>query len=69
MLSGLDKVLIAVLTLVLMVGMGASLTVADYRRALERPRAMLIGLASQFGWMPFLAYVAIQWLGRRWRSP
>lgn len=62
MLSGLDKGLIAVLTLVLMVGMGASLTVADYRRALERPRAMLIGLASQFGWMPFLAYVAIRWL-------
>lgn len=63
MLSGLDKVLIAVLTLTLMVGMGASLTLADYRRAVERPRAMLIGLVSQFGWMPFLAYVAIQWLG------
>jgi BASS family bile acid:Na+ symporter len=63
MLSGLDKVLIATLTLVLMVGMGASLTPSDYRRALERPRAMLIGLLSQFGWMPLLAYLAIRWLG------
>jgi BASS family bile acid:Na+ symporter len=63
MLSGLDKLLIATLTLVLMVGMGASLTPGDYRRALERPRAMLIGLLSQFGWMPLLAYFAIQSLG------
>jgi len=63
MLSGLDKVLIGALTLVLMVGMGASLTPADYARALDRPRAILIGLASQFGWMPLLAYLAIEWLG------
>lgn len=62
MLSGLDKVLVASLTLVLMVGMGASLTWGDYARALERPRAMLIGLASQFGWMPLLAYLAVGWL-------
>ena len=63
MLSGLDKLLIATLTLVLMVGMGASLTPSDYRRALERPRAILIGLLSQFGWMPLLAYLAIRSLG------
>lgn len=63
MLSVLDKLLIATLTLVLMVGMGASLTPDDYRRALERPRAILIGLLSQFGWMPLLAYLAIRLLG------
>lgn len=58
-LSELDKALIAALTLVLMVGMGASLTTDDYRRALRRPRAILIGLLSQFGWMPLLASLAI----------
>jgi BASS family bile acid:Na+ symporter len=63
MVSELDKVLVAALTLVLMVGMGASLTPADYTRALERPRPMLIGLASQFGWMPLLAYLAIRVFG------
>ncbi|MGB5809491.1 MAG: bile acid:sodium symporter family protein [Polyangiales bacterium] len=63
MLSGLDKVLIAALTLVLMVGMGASLTVADYRRAIRQPKAVGIGLLSQFGWMPLLAYGAIDVLG------
>jgi BASS family bile acid:Na+ symporter len=61
-LSGVEKVLIGAMTLVLMVGMGASLTLEDYRRALKRPRAVLIGLLSQFGWMPLLAYLAIAWL-------
>jgi BASS family bile acid:Na+ symporter len=65
MLSELDKVLIALLTLVLMVGMGASLTPADYRRALRQPRGVLVGLLSQFGWMPLLAFLAIQTLGLR----
>ena len=60
MLSGLDKALIAALTLALMVGMGASLTPSDYGRALRQPRAVLVGLLSQFGWMPLLAYLAIQ---------
>jgi len=63
MLSGLDKALIAALTLTLMVGMGASLTPADYGRALERPRAVMIGLLSQFGWVPLLAYLAVRGLG------
>ena len=63
MLSVLDKLLIATLTLVLMVGIEASLTPDDYRRALERPRAIFIGLLSQFGWMPLLAYLAIRSLG------
>jgi BASS family bile acid:Na+ symporter len=63
MLGGFEKGLIAALTLVLMVGMGASLQPADYRRALEQPRAVIIGLLSQFGWMPLLAYVGIRWLG------
>ena len=62
MLSGVEKVLIGAMTLVLMVGMGASLTLEDYRRALKRPRAVLIGLLCQFGWMPLLAYLAIAWL-------
>jgi len=61
-LSGVEKVLIGAMTLVLMVGMGASLTLEDYRRALKRPRAVLIGLLCQFGWMPLLAYLAIAWL-------
>lgn len=63
MLSELDKLLVAALTLVLMVGMGASLTLEDYARAARRPGAVLVGLLSQFGWMPLLAYFAIDRFG------
>ncbi|MEM7435470.1 MAG: bile acid:sodium symporter [Myxococcota bacterium] len=63
MLSGLDKALIGALTVILMVGMGASLTLDDYRRALARPRAVVIGLVAQFGWMPLASAVAISALG------
>ena len=65
MLSELDKLLVGALTLVLMVGMGASLTPEDYARALRRPKAVAVGLLSQFGWMPLLAYAAIRWLDLR----
>ncbi len=65
MLSGLDKALIASLTLVLMVGMGASLTPSDYAQALRRPKGVLVGLLSQFVWMPLLAHLAILGLGLR----
>jgi BASS family bile acid:Na+ symporter len=63
MLSQLDKVLVAALTLIFMLGMGASLTSEDYARAIRRPRAVFVGLLSQFGWMPLLAHLAIGRLG------
>ncbi|MDB4973887.1 MAG: transporter [Myxococcaceae bacterium] len=57
MLSPLETALIALLLIVLMFGMGATLTVERFREVVARPRAVLIGLASQFGWMPLLAYL------------
>lgn len=56
MLSGPEKALLAVLILVLMTGMGATLTPAAFKGVLRRPRGVLIGLASQFGWMPLIAF-------------
>jgi BASS family bile acid:Na+ symporter len=40
-----------------MFGMGATLTWARFREVAENPRAFLIGTASQFGWMPLLAFL------------
>lgn len=57
MLSPLETALIALLLIILMFGMGATLTVERFREVLANPRAVLIGLASQFGWMPLLAYL------------
>lgn len=57
MLSPLETALIAVLLVVLMFGMGTTLTVERFRDVLRRPRAFLIGTASQFGFMPLVAYL------------
>lgn len=57
MLSPLETSLIALLLVVLMFGMGATLTWQRFRDLARHPRAFLIGTASQFGWMPLLAFV------------
>lgn len=56
MLSGGEKALLAVLLFVLMLGMGATLTRGQFASVMKRPKGLLIGLASQFGWMPLVAY-------------
>lgn len=56
MLTPLETGLIALLLVVLMFGMGATLTADSFRAVARRPKAFLIGTASQFGWMPLLAY-------------
>ncbi|WAS93219.1 bile acid:sodium symporter [Nannocystis punicea] len=63
MLSGLEQALLVLLLVVLMTGMGASLTVADFRAVLQNPRGPLIGLASQYGWMPLIAFALAKALG------
>ena len=55
MLSGPEKALLALLLVVLMTGMGATLERTHIRDVLAKPRGVLVGLASQFGWMPLIA--------------
>ncbi len=63
MLSPLETVLLALLLVVLMAGMGASLTMEDFRAVLRRPRGPLVGLLSQYGWMPLIAFGLAKVLG------
>ncbi|MBC8071218.1 MAG: bile acid:sodium symporter [Deltaproteobacteria bacterium] len=63
MLGAGEKALLAVLLLVLMFGMGAGLTTDGFRAVARRPFAPLLGLLSQFGWMPLIAYVLARVLG------
>ncbi len=56
MLSGFEQALLALLLVVLMTGMGAGLTVADFRAVLRSPRGPVIGVLSQYGWMPLIAF-------------
>ncbi|NJN17650.1 MAG: transporter [Oscillochloris sp.] len=63
MVSPTEQALLAVMIAVIMLGMGASLTFRDFRRAFKRPQAMLIGFTSQYVLMPligFLLAVALQ---------
>ena len=41
---------------VIMFGMGITLTMDDFRRVLVKPRAVFIGAAAQFLFMPFLGF-------------
>lgn len=54
----------AVIQLVLaMLGMGATLTLKDFREVLVEPRAVTIGLLLQIALVPLLAYCVIHGLG------
>ncbi|MEM7410219.1 MAG: bile acid:sodium symporter family protein [Myxococcota bacterium] len=59
----LDQVLLALFLFLTMFGMGSTLSVPDFRRVLARPRALAIGVASQFVWMPFAAFLLARALG------
>lgn len=51
---------------IIMLGMGLTLTPADFRRILERPRDVFIGAMSQWILMPTIAYVLVVALGLPW---
>lgn len=53
--SELETLLMIVSLCLLMLGMGATLTVGEFRQVLGQPLPVLIGLASQYGWMPLIA--------------
>ncbi|MDS0292869.1 bile acid:sodium symporter family protein [Halogeometricum luteum] len=48
---------------VIMLGMGLTLTPADFRRVVERPRDVFVGAASQWLLMPLFAYGLVALLG------
>jgi sodium/bile acid cotransporter 2 len=63
MLTPLETKLLGVMMMVIMLGMGASLTFRDFLIAVKKPRGVLIGLVCQFGIMPFLGYLLAVLLG------
>lgn len=57
MVSEFQQALLAAMIGVIMLGMGASLTLKDFTLALKRPYGLIIGLTSQYGIMPFVAFL------------
>jgi BASS family bile acid:Na+ symporter len=55
MVGAFEQAVLAAMIFVIMLGMGASLTLRDFVLALKRPYGMAIGLLSQYGFMPAIA--------------
>lgn len=56
LLSG-QKAQIVPCLMVIMLGMGMTLSAADFKNVLARPQIILLGIGIQFLWMPLLALV------------
>lgn len=63
MLTELETKLLGLMMMVIMLGMGSSLTFKDFRIAFRKPQGILIGLLAQYGIMPMLAYAMAVALG------
>lgn len=57
MLTELETTLLGIMMMVIMLGMGASMTPRDFLIAFRKPKGVLVGLLSQFAVMPFLGYL------------
>lgn len=57
MVGAFEQAMLAALILVIMLGLGASLTPKDFVLALKKPQGLLIGFVSQFGFMPLIAFL------------
>ena len=63
MLTELETKLLGVMMMVIMLGMGASLTFRDFLIAFKKPRGVIVGMICQYGIMPFLGYLLAVLLG------
>jgi len=56
MLTETETRLLGVMMMIIMLGMGASLTFKDFAIALKKPQGVVVGLLCQYGIMPFIAF-------------
>lgn len=63
MLTELETKLLGVMMMVIMLGMGSSMTYRDFLMAFRKPKGILVGLVSQYVVMPFLGYLLAVLLG------
>lgn len=57
MVGQFEQILLALMIFVIMLGMGASLTPRDFALALKRPYGLMIGVVSQYGFMPLIGFI------------
>jgi len=54
-----EQFMLVALVFIIMFGLGAGLTPRDFASALRRPQGLIIGWVTQFGIMPFLAFLLV----------
>lgn len=59
MVSKFEQVMLLVMLLLIMLGMGASLTPRDFASAIKKPWGLFIGWLCQFGIMPLVAFLMV----------
>jgi len=57
MVTEFETRLLGLMMMVIMLGMGASLTWRDFMIAFRKPKGVLVGLVCQYGIMPLLGFV------------
>lgn len=63
MLTETETTLLGIMMMVIMLGMGSSMTWRDFLIAFRKPKGILVGLVSQYVIMPFLGYALAMILG------
>ncbi|MGP9804569.1 bile acid:sodium symporter family protein [Paracoccus sp. NSM] len=63
MLTETETTLLGIMMMVIMLGMGSSMTWRDFLIAFRKPKGILVGLLSQYVIMPFLGYALAMILG------
>lgn len=52
-----STIILGIALFIIMIGMGLALTIADFKRVLQMPKAVLIGFLNQIILLPLIAYV------------
>ena len=63
MVTEFETKLLGFMMMIIMLGMGASLTWRDFLIAFRKPKGVLVGLLCQYGIMPLLGFLMAMALG------
>jgi len=64
-MNNTGAIVLAVCLFIIMFGMGLSLTLADFKRIIQRPKAILIGLLNQVVLLPIIGYLILMFFDVR----
>jgi BASS family bile acid:Na+ symporter len=61
-MTSITGIILAISLFIIMAGMGLSLAIADFKRIVEYPKAVLVGLSSQLILLPIIAFLICYFL-------